>query len=222
MPQPAAADNWGGSLAVTSDYMVRGISRSNGQAALQLDGHYANPSGFFAGLFASNTRIDPDQPIDVELDAFLGFAWSAGADWRGKILASHYAYPWNRYGSDYNYDELDLDWTYQEWLNIGVSYSPDAPRYLPYRGLISVTSQSAEVSLQRAVLGKLSATAGAGYAYYSGPDSQGYAYWSLGAAYDLGPVSLVLSFIDTTAGAKALFYNAAADHQWTGTVIWRF
>jgi hypothetical protein len=68
----------------------------------------------------------------------------------------------------------------------------------------------------------LSAAAGVGYAHYAGPDPAGYTYWSLGAAYDLAPVSLVLSYVDTSAGAKALFYNEAAAHQWMGTVIWRF
>lgn len=218
----AATGDWGGSVGVTSDYIVRGISRSDDHAALQLDVHYLNTSGFLAGLFASNTQIDPDQPTDVELDAFLGFAWTVGGDWRGKILASHYAYPLNRYASAYNYDELDFDWAFQDWLDASISYSPDAPRYLPYRGLIGVTSESGEVNLQRSVLRKLSATAGVGYAHYAGPDPAGYAYWSFGAAYDLAPVSLVLSYVNTTAGAKSLFYNNAADHQWMGTVIWRF
>ncbi len=161
----AAADSWGGSLGVTSDYIVRGISRSYDRAALQLDLHYSNRSGFVAGLFASNTQIDPDQRRDVELDAFVGFAWTAGS---------------------------------------------------------GVTSESAEVSLQRPVLGRLSATAGIGYSHFGGPDAAGYAYWSVGAAYSFAPVSLAVSYVNTTAGAKALFYNAAADGRWTGTVIWRF
>ena len=221
-PRSAAAADWGGSLGLTSDYIVRGISRSDDHAALQLDVHYLNASGLLAGAFASNTKIDPDEPSDVELDAFVGFAWSEGNDWRGKILASHYAYPWNRHGSGYDYDELDFDWAFQEWLDVSISYSPDAPHYLPYRGLIGVTSESGELNVQRPVWGKLSAAAGVGYAHYAGPDGAGYAYWSLGAAYDLAPVSLVLSYVDTSAGAKALFYNEAAAHQWMGTVIWRF
>ncbi len=218
----AAADSWGGSLGVTSDYIVRGISRSYDRAALQLDLHYSNRSGFVAGLFASNTQIDPDQRRDVELDAFVGFAWTAGSDWRGKILASHYAYPWNLHGSGYDYDELDVDLAYQEWLDVTVVYSPNAPRYLLWHGLVGVTSESAEVSLQRPVLGRLSATAGIGYSHFGGPDAAGYAYWSVGAAYSFAPVSLAVSYVNTTAGAKALFYNAAADGRWTGTVIWRF
>ncbi len=217
-----AADVWGGSVGVASDYLLRGVSRSNGQAALQLDLHYLSASGFVAGLFASNTQIDPREPKDVELDAFLGFAWTVGNDWHGKVLASHYVYPWNRDGSVYDYDELDVDLAFQEWLEVGLVYSPNAPRYLPYRGLFGVTSASVEANLQRPVLGKLSAAAGIGYSHFAGPEPAGFAYWSLGAVYDLAPLSLALSYVDTTAGAKALFYNAAADGRWTGTVIWRF
>jgi uncharacterized protein (TIGR02001 family) len=218
----AGADVWGGSLGITSDYIVRGISRSNDQAALQLDLHYTNTTGFLAGLFASNTQIDPDAPRDAELDAFVGFAWAAGSDWRGKVLVSHYAYPWNQAGTGYDYDELDLDLAFQDWLGASLVYSPNAVRYLPYRGLIGVTSESAEVNLQRPVVGKLDATAGVGYSRYEGPDPADYTYWSVGAAYTIASLSLVLSYVDTTAGAKALFYNDAAGGRWIGTVIWRF
>jgi uncharacterized protein (TIGR02001 family) len=217
-----AADNWGGSLNLTSDYFVRGISRTDNQAALQLDLHYMNSSGFIAGLFASNAQLDPYAPRDAELDAYLGYGWTAGADWHGRILASHYAYPWNRAGSGYDYDELDVDVGFQDWLDVTLAYSPDAPRYLGNDGLTGVTSKSAEVNLQRPIWAKLSAIAGVGYSQFDGPGATGYSYWSVGAAYDLAPVSLVLSYIDTSAGAKALFYNAAATRRWIGTVIWRF
>ena len=218
----AAADAWGGSLDLTSDYFVRGISRTDDRAALQLDLHYLNSSGFIAGLFASNTQIDPNAPRDVELEAYLGYGWTAGPDWHGRILASHYAYPWNQAGSGYDYDELSVDVGFQEWLDITLVYSPNAPHYVESIGPVGVTSKSAELNLQRPIWAKLSATAGVGYSQFDGPDSAGYAYWSVGAAYDMAPVSLVLSYVDTTAGAKALFYNAAASGRWTGTVIWRF
>lgn len=221
-PFCAASDLWGGSIGVTNDYIVRGISRSNERAALQLDLHYLNDSGFVAGLFASNTQIDPGEPRDVELDAFVGFAWTANQDWRGKVLASHYAYPWNPAGSGYDYDELDVDADFQDWLNLTLVYSPNAARYLPARGLIGVTSKSAEVNLQRPVWRKVSATAGVGYSSYGGPDAAGYVYWSAGAAYDLAPAYLSLSYVDTTAGAKTLFYNEASTGRWTAAVIWRF
>ena len=218
----AEGDLWGGSVGLTSDYLVRGVSRSNHQGALQIDVHYLDASGFVAGLFASNAQVSPRWPRSVELDAYIGYAWSSGRDWQGRALLGHYAYPWSKAGSAYDYNELNLDLSFQEWLNVHFMYSPDAPVISAYRGLVGVTSEAAELSLQHRVLGKLSATAGVGYAFYEGQEPGGYGYWSLGAAYDLAPLSLVLSYVNTNAAAKALFYNAAADNRWSGTIIWRF
>ena len=211
-------------LALTSDYFVRGISRTNDNAALQLDLHYSNPNGFVAGVFASNTQIDRSEPNDAELSAFVGFAWNLDEAWRARVLASHYAYPWNRAGSHYDYDEFDLDVSYQGWLHLDLGFSPNTPRYLPfpYSELNGVTEKSAEVSAQRQIFGKFSLTAGVGYSFLEGPESGGYLYWSTGAAYDFRSLTLAFAYVNTSAGAKALFYNAAASGQWMGTLIWRF
>jgi uncharacterized protein (TIGR02001 family) len=222
--QSLAADEWGGSVAVTSDYYVRGISRISDHAALQLDFHYSNPNGFVAGVFASNSQIDRRWAMDVELSGFVGFVWNIDDAWRARILANHYAYPWNHAGSHYDYDELDLDVSYQGWLHFGLGYSPNSPRFLPfpYPGLFGVTEKSAEISAQRQIFGKLSLIGGVGYSFVNGPESGGYTYWSAGAAYDFKPFSLALAYVNTSAEAKALFYNAAATGDWTATVIWRF
>ncbi|MEA3151628.1 MAG: hypothetical protein QOD56_2567 [Gammaproteobacteria bacterium] len=222
VPRSEAADSWGASLALTSDYLVRGISRTNDHGALQLDVHYLNHTGFLAGVFASNTQFESGYPADVEFDAFVGFAWAAGGDWRSKLVANFYTYPWNPEGSKYNYVEADLDLIYRDWLDFTLVYSPDAPRYLAYEGLFGAATESAEVNLQRPVWGRLSGAAGIGYSHVNGPDASGYTYWSVGAAYDLGPVSLAASYVDTTAAAKALYYNNAGGRHWVATLIWRF
>jgi uncharacterized protein (TIGR02001 family) len=219
-----AAGTFGGSVDVTSDYLVRGISRTDQEAALQLDLHYSHSSGLFAGVFASNSRIDPYEPRDMELSAFVGFAFHPNDDWRARALYTHYAYPFNHGGPEYDYDELNLELAYQSWLEFSVVYSPNSPRYVPapYRELYGVSEQAAEVNLQHPVYRTLSLTGGVGYAYLHGPEPRGYVYYSAGAAYDIGAFSLSLSYVDTSAGAKALFYNEAASHRVVGTVIWRF
>ncbi len=220
-PHCIAADLWGGSLALTSDYFVRGISRSDDRAALQLDLHYINTSGFLAGLFASNAQIDPGEPRDAELSAFLGYVWSPGTDWHGKILATHYSYPGNQAGSQYNYDEVDLEVIYRRWLDLRLAYSPDS-RYVLYPGSGTVSAESAELGVQRPLVGKLFGNAGIGYYYLKAPNATGYTYGSAGAAYDWGGITLAVSYVRTTAAANALFYNAAVGGRWTGTIIWRF
>jgi uncharacterized protein (TIGR02001 family) len=221
-PRCNGADHWGGSLTATSDYIVRGISRTDNRAAIQGDLHYLSASGFLAGLFASNTQFDPEDRRDVEINAYLGFGWTAGSDWSGRILASHYTYPWNPAGSGYDYDEFDVSLVFQDWLGVTLVYAPNAWRDLPSGALIGVRNEAAELNLQRPLLGKLSGTAGIGYSRVAGPNPGDYVYWSVGAAYDLAPVSIVLSYVNTTAGAKALLYNNAAGGRWIGTVIWRF
>jgi uncharacterized protein (TIGR02001 family) len=221
-PRCARADGFGGSLDVTTDYLVRGISRTDDHSALQLDLHYLDPSGFLADFFASNTQFDPNAPRDAELSAFLGYVWTQGRDWQGKVLVGDYSYPWNQAGSFYNYDEISVEATYRDWLRALIAYSPDTRRYYYGRGTIRAQAEWAEVSVHRQLIGKLSATAGVGYYELDGTNATGYGYWSIGAGYDIGPVTLALSFVGASADANLLFYNAAVGGRWSGTVIWRF
>jgi uncharacterized protein (TIGR02001 family) len=217
------ADNgWGGSVALTSDYLVRGISRSDNRAALQLDMHFAADSGLVTGVFASSAQVDPDQPRDVELDAFLGYAWNAGADWRGQARATYYSYPWNRAGSAYNYTQVDVDVVYRDSLELAVVYSPDFPRYVPYRGFTGVSSCSVEANFQHRIYDKLSGFAGVGYSNLGGPGGAGYEYWSTGAAYDLTHITLVVSYVGTSDGSKSLFYKERVASGVDATILYRF
>jgi uncharacterized protein (TIGR02001 family) len=218
----SATDVWGGSVGATSDYLVRGVSRSDDQAAVQADVHFLAASGFVAGLFASTARINPTQGTDGELSGFVGYAWTSDTQWHGKLLASHYAYRGRAHDSSYDYDELSVDAAYQDWLDVGVMYAPDYARYVPYRGLVRASLTAVDVNLQRPVYRKLLATGGVGYSYQEGPGAAGYVYWSVGVACDLAPVSLGVAYVDTSAAAKSLFYDAAARGRWVATVIWRF
>src|ERR1700686_3752281 len=80
-----AADSWGGSFAVTSDYLVRGISRSNQGAAAQADLHVATDTGLIGGVFASSVKFDKGDHRNAELSGFIGYAWQASSDWRAKV-----------------------------------------------------------------------------------------------------------------------------------------
>jgi uncharacterized protein (TIGR02001 family) len=217
-----AAQVWGESLAATSDYLVRGISRSNQHAALQADVHVAFESGFIGGVSASSAQFDSGDKRSAEVSAFAGFSPRQTGPWRTRVLASYYGYLWNDSGSQYNYAELTLEAAYDNWISFDVVYSPDAPRYLRYEGLTGVSSTSAEVNLRTPWRRHFAAAAGAGYSELGGPDGRGYAYWSVGGVADFSSCSVSLFFVDTDANAKKLFYSAAAHDRWAATVIWRF
>ncbi len=94
-----------------------------------------------------------------------------------KVLGTHYSYPWNHEGSQYNYDEVDLEAVYRGWLDMRLTYSPDSPRYMPHRGLIAVSAESAEVGVQHPLVGKLSGNAGIGYYYLEGAERHRLHLW---------------------------------------------
>lgn len=220
-----AADSWDGSLAVTSDYLVRGISRSNQGAAAQADLHVATDTGLIGGVFASSVKFFEGDHRNAELSGFIGYAWQASSAWRAKVVASYYGYVWNDSGSQYNYAELGFEAAFDDWLDVGLVYSPDAPRYVIGDGLYGVATETAEVTARTPWSHRVAATAGAGYSHLGGAGGAGgggYAYWSAGGVLDLAPWSISLAYVNTNAEAAALFYSAAAHNRWTATVIWRF
>ena len=82
---------WGGSLAVTSDYIYRGVSESNGRAALQADVHADTPQGTFAGAWAStrDRALEPGAGYDFEI--YLGHRVDLSSAWNVTFSArSHY------------------------------------------------------------------------------------------------------------------------------------
>jgi len=218
----AALESWGGSLVLTSDYLVRGISRSDHNPALQGDWHFRTAAGLIGGVFASSVQFAPDEPRSAEVSVFAGYAWRRGGDWRARALATHYSYPRNEAGSRYNYDELSVDAGYRGWLNLSFVYSPNAPRYLSSGGLTGVSATSADISLISPWRQRLAATAGAGYSRIGGPEGAGYYYWSAGVVCDLAPWSMSVAYEDTSEAAKYLFFNAAAHDRWMATLVWRF
>ncbi|MHB8720108.1 MAG: TorF family putative porin [Steroidobacteraceae bacterium] len=220
-----AAETWGGSLAATSDYFVRGISRSSDGAAAQADLHVATDSGLIGGVFASSVKFDADEHRNAELSGFIGYAWQPSSAWRTKVVASYYGYAWNDAGSRYNYAELSFEAAFDDWLDVDLVYSPDTPRYVFGTGLTGVAAETAEVTARTPWSHRVAATAGVGYSQLGGAGGAaggGYAYWSAGGVLDLAPWSVSLAYVNTNAEAAALFYSAAAHNRWTATVIWRF
>src|SRR5882757_5603289 len=159
----SAAEVWGESLGATTDYLIRGISRSNQHAALQADVHVVSESGFIGGVFASSVQFDCGDRRSTELSGFVGFSPRHTGPWRTRVLAGCYGYLWNDSGSQYNYAELTLEAAYDSWLTFGVVYSPDAPRYLRQQGLTGVSSTSAEGNLRTPWRRDFAAPTGPGY-----------------------------------------------------------
>lgn len=184
--------------------------------------HASDESGWIAGASLASTRIDPYAPGDAELGVMLGYTWDWSEDFSSRLIASHYRYPWNDSNNDYDYTELGFDLSYRGWLSISATWSPDMPRHVYYRGLISDNSRSLEANLQSSPWHRLTLHAGTGYSRFAGPGGAGYFYWSAGAALDMTPFTLSAGFVDTGSASTALFQESAAHHRWMAALLWRF
>ena len=94
---PAALAGTSGNVALTSDYVFRGVSQTNEEPALQGGIEYAHDSGFYAGAWGSSISWLSDIPGDisssVELDGYLGYRGSAGDLFAYDLGVLTYWYP---------------------------------------------------------------------------------------------------------------------------------
>ncbi|HEY5782754.1 MAG TPA: TorF family putative porin [Lysobacter sp.] len=97
-----------GSVALTSDYIFRGVSQTNQEPALQAGLEYAADSGFYVGTWGSNINwlsdlSTPEAPISssLELDAYAGYRGKFGDSIGFDVGALYYWYPGD-YPSGFN------------------------------------------------------------------------------------------------------------------------
>ncbi|MDJ0712400.1 MAG: TorF family putative porin [Woeseiaceae bacterium] len=122
-----AASEWSGYAVATSDYVFRGVTQSDGHAALQLGIDAAFDSGAFLGAWAST--VDIPGPDDVQRSAeariYAGYGFDINERLRATLAVVAYRYPDSDGPVDYENQEallsLGIDDTY--WFEY--AYSPD-------------------------------------------------------------------------------------------------
>ena len=98
-PPPARAGT-SGSVALTSDYLFRGVSQTATEPALQAGLEYSADAGFYAGAWGSNISwlsdlSTPPAPISssLELDVYAGYRRKLGEHAALDVGAIGYFYP---------------------------------------------------------------------------------------------------------------------------------
>ena len=81
-----------GNVSVTSDYIFRGLSQTNSQAAIQGGIDYTNESGFYTSIWVSNTDFDGSGSSGAEVDLIGGFSGTSG-DFGYDVGFISYQYP---------------------------------------------------------------------------------------------------------------------------------
>lgn len=219
----AAPPKWGGSIALGSDYLVRGISHSSNDPALSAEGHVQFAGNFFASVGAISSRLIPRADITVDLNATLGFAGVLNDDWTGKLSATHYETPWSDFADFYRYDEFMGELAFRDRWFTSVTYSPNTSLYAPGYGPVAHRNTMAyETSYRQPFKGGLSAFAGVGYYDLDDLFGEGYWYGSVGASLIREQWQFDLSWVMTESAAQDLSYRGTAEERLLATLTWNF
>lgn len=78
MVSTAAMAEFSGNVALTSNYVFRGISQNDNSLAIQGGFDYAHESGLYAGVWASNVDDQFFAESSIELNTYFGWAGDLG------------------------------------------------------------------------------------------------------------------------------------------------
>ncbi|TDR46737.1 uncharacterized protein (TIGR02001 family) [Tahibacter aquaticus] len=118
----AQALDFSGSATLTSDYVFRGISQTQGDAAPQLGVKAALDSGFYGALWGSTVDYGQALGTDAEVDLVAGWNKTLAERWNLDVNLTRFTYPGTRQPVNLDYNEviatLTLDqrwWTMLGW-----------------------------------------------------------------------------------------------------------
>ncbi|UYB51641.1 TorF family putative porin [Xanthomonas sp. AM6] len=119
----AHAASVSGNATLTSDYVWRGSTQSDGDPAVQAGLALAADNGAYASLWASSIRFDGTPQASTEIDGVLGWRGQWSPDWAWDANLTRYQYP---SAAALNWTELGatVTWKQRVWAQLG--WSDDA------------------------------------------------------------------------------------------------
>lgn len=117
----AKAAELSGNVALTTDYVWRGGTQTQGDPAVQAGLKVTGKSAVYASAWGSNVEFAPETRASSELDFTVGWSKALGAKWAVDVNLLRYQYPAT--AVDLNWTELNGTITYNSnyWASLGVS-----------------------------------------------------------------------------------------------------
>lgn len=190
--QNSIAADFGGYVALATDYVKRGVSQSDGNPVIQLGAEVSFKSGFFVGAWGSTVDISngPSRQRDLEVDYYAGYIFDASNSWRFSVGAVAYTYPGQTGAVNYNYEEYSLGGNFDDRVWLDVSYSPD----LYHTGRAST---NVDLYAEWPLSNVWAVGGGAGYYDVSDLTGSAYYYFQLGITASLRWADIDLRVHDT-------------------------
>jgi uncharacterized protein (TIGR02001 family) len=197
----AQAATFNGSGALTTDYVWRGTSQTQGDPAVQAGFKASADNGLYGAVWGSNVEFAPETKASSEIDVTVGWGVALSADWALDVNLTHYRYPSTTVDLDWTEAIGTLTWKQNYWAQLGYSTealaTDEAGAYAQLGAKIPLGEQ---VRLEAA----------AGYYWLEDAYDDSYAHAQLGAVWAFrAPFELRVTAHATDSSAKTLFPGLA-------------
>lgn len=216
----AHAAEWNANVALASDYIVRGLTRSlaspaiQGSIGIQGDKHWA------AGIWASSVELYDGAGRHAEVDYYLAGELPLSRDWRLNGQVTRYEFNGETTIFPYDYTEVAGSLSFQDTITATVAWSPDYSYYTRLGPVAGERLMSYELSGRYPINRYMQLMAGAGHTDFDSP-GRAYNYWSGGGEATWDRFSLSVSYISSDSDARRLFQDVAAQNTWVATFSFR-
>lgn len=214
-----ALENFGASVALTTDYVFRGVSQTDQDPTIQGSFDYNHPIGLYLGVWGSGVDEGVSEG-NVEFDYYAGFTREIFKDFSYDLSLIYYHYPSGGSNPEPDYIEGHLGLSYgfanlptKPTFGVGYNYSPD---FFGEDGNAHYVNGTVDLDFPY----RLGLGFEIGYQYVEGDETTGngmgegghsgfdYVHWRLGLSYEIKGFELNLSYQDTN---EADFLGNVAD-----------
>ena len=216
----AHAAEWNANVAVASNYIVRGLTRSLDHPAVQGSIGVQGEKHWAAGLWASSVELYEGAGRHGEIDYYLSGELPLSRDWRLNGQVTRYEFIAETTLFPYDYTEAAGSVSFQDTITATVAWSPDYPYYTRLGPVSGERVMSYELSARYPINRHVQVLAGVGHTDF---DSQGraYNYWSGGSEVSWDRFSLSVSYVSSDGDARRLFRDLATQDAWVATFSFR-
>ncbi|QBB70277.1 hypothetical protein ELE36_07820 [Pseudolysobacter antarcticus] len=220
------AQEWGGSAGFGSDNIYRGRSLTIDRPAWLADIHCVLAADWIVGAGATAERT-MWQSAAAQITLYINRRWLLKDDWATSVGIVHYESPWDVYRDNLRYDELNGAISYGAHWRASLAISPNSPGLLYGPNARSNAAAWAELSYHQALIDRLSADIGVGYADLQQTVFHSYSYGSAGLNYGVGDVAFYLTRVWTSRPTELNPQNpypaiSRTSARWTASVVWSF
>lgn len=207
-----------GGVALTSDYVFRGISQTDRDAAIQGSLEYAIETGIagtsaYAGFWGSNVNFNDGDEAHAEIDVLFGLRGDigdSGLSW--DLGAIYYWYPGASSRLDYDYWEIipKLEYAINDLVSVNATYA-FSPNFFADTGLGNYVEGGVSVTPPLPFKGfDLSIDGAVGYQWIESNSKAGvedYLNWTVGATVTVKSVDFTIAYTDTDLSRSDCFSN---------------